>query len=322
MRWQDRDGHILGDLYFIGNGVMARRQIYQRHWPGALTPRAMERRLAKLKAEGYIDWPTPKQRRTKPIPDGESLIWLGWKGILYIAKRLGVEIAPPRSINENQLRELEKRLRENHIRWLREPKFLTLDHDLKVIDCFIAFERSVAELPRLTIETWLPEGYFYTPISDQVDTVAYHYWDQNGNRKQDRKGVVPDFFVQITDQERKINGDPHRGRFLFEIDMANHTTKKFARERAAPGAAYIRTSKRYKKRFGFNSGSWLIFTTSNDRMNNLLQETAKTLGPDARYFFFTTFDRLNANLFSDAIWRRPGRREPWALLPPAQPHLN
>ena len=90
----------------------------------------MEVRLAKLYNNGYIDWPDNKQRRTKPIP--EPMCWLGWKGILLVASKRGAHIDPPSSDNENQLRKLEKQLRDQGVLWLREPRWIQLEHDLGV----------------------------------------------------------------------------------------------------------------------------------------------------------------------------------------------
>jgi hypothetical protein len=312
MRWQERDSRILKDIQFIGDGVLSRRQIMMRHWPAAKTPRAMERRLALLKASAYISWPTQKERKTEPIPYNENIVWLDWKGILFIANEiLGLEIDPPKTARETQLRSLEKSLRDRGVRWLRKPKWLTLNHDLKVVDFYLAIERSVQELPNLTIETWLPESRFR---KEQLDEVEYHFCDREGKWQTDKKGVFPDGFVRIADQNRMVKGDSYKARFLLEVDNANHSAVKFALERAAPGAAYIQ-SPVYKAYFEYNSGAWLAATTSDRRMHSLIKETGNRVGAGARYYFFTTFDRLSANLFTQPIWWRPGRSEPWVLMP-------
>ncbi len=108
MRFQERDGELLQAIYEY-DGVLARRQLMELFWPNR-SARAMEKRLAKLHQMGYIAWPTLEQRRTRPIP--ESIVWLDWKGIAWIAGRSGMSIPSPASKNENQMRILEKRLRE------------------------------------------------------------------------------------------------------------------------------------------------------------------------------------------------------------------
>ena len=56
MRFQARDYEILKAIY-ESDGVLAKRQLQQLFWSG-MTPRAMEKRLAKLYYEGYLAWPS------------------------------------------------------------------------------------------------------------------------------------------------------------------------------------------------------------------------------------------------------------------------
>ncbi len=64
MRFQDRDGQILATLHRC-DGVLARRQIRALFWPQAST-QALERRLALLYHNAYLNWPSAAQRRTQP----------------------------------------------------------------------------------------------------------------------------------------------------------------------------------------------------------------------------------------------------------------
>ena len=136
MRFQDRDGEILETIYSYG-GVLARRQLKELFW-SYKSWRAMEKRLAKLYHNRLIDWPTRTQWRTKPV--AEPVIWLGWKGIHWLAGRGGIQVPAPASEGENQLRIFEKRLRDAGIHWLREPRWMQLEHDLAVIDFRLAVE--------------------------------------------------------------------------------------------------------------------------------------------------------------------------------------
>lgn len=72
LRFQSRDGALLSAIY-DRDGVIAKRQLKDMFWPGAST-RAMEMRLSLLYHQGYLDWPSLEQRRTRPI--SEPICWL------------------------------------------------------------------------------------------------------------------------------------------------------------------------------------------------------------------------------------------------------
>jgi hypothetical protein len=83
MRFQARDEVVLQTIQDVG-GVMAKRQLKALFWCDK-SKRAMEKRLAKLKQNEYLDWPSLEQHRTNPIP--EPVVWLDWKGAWYLAGR-------------------------------------------------------------------------------------------------------------------------------------------------------------------------------------------------------------------------------------------
>ena len=306
MRFQDRDGEILETIYEYG-GMLAKRQLKEIFWREK-SQRAMEKRLAKLFNSGLISWPSRDQWRVKPV--SEPVVWLGWKGILYIAGKAGYKNHIPISSNENQLRLLEKRLRADGIHWLREPRWMQLGHDLAVIDFRLAVEKSVQEMPNLKIEQWLNEGAFRS----QMDVVEFETINRDGSARHEKRGICPDSYFVILDEKRKIDKSPARARFLFELDMSTHDNPSFGREKASPGAAYIK-SDGYKSRFGYNSGRWLVVTTGNVRMNNLMQQTTQSAGPGSRVFFFTTFEKVSANnVLTSPIWFQVGHEAPRALF--------
>jgi len=96
--------------------------------------------------------------------------------------------------------------------------------------------------------------------------------------------------------------------------MSTHDNPSFGREKATAGFAYIRSAA-YKNRFGYNSGRWLIVTTGNVRMKNLVQQTIQSIGSGSKIFLFTTFDQLTGkNVLAEPIWTQPGSDKPITLF--------
>jgi len=306
MRFQERDGLLIQALFDYE--ILARRHIKRMFWPYAST-RAMEMRLSLLYHNGYINWPNEQQRRTKPVP--EPVIWLGWRGAVWLASQFGLDVSLPKRGTEHYLRTYAKDLREEGFRWLREPRWMQLKHDLAIIDLRFAVEEAANGSNFLKLEEWIPEGFW---LSDH-DVIEYQVKARDGEILTKKKGVRPDGYFSIVDHAHKIKGSAVRSRFLLEIDMSTHPRLRFGREKAAPGVAYIR-SPEYKERFGYQSGRWLVVTTGEKRMKNLIQHTKKEIGPDAKSFLFTTISHLTtANVLSDPIWYRFDRDEPLGLFP-------
>ncbi|MEX1248670.1 MAG: replication-relaxation family protein [Anaerolineales bacterium] len=300
MRFQARDGDILAAVHKY-DGLLAKRQIKQLFWPQA-SLQAMERRLSLLYHTAYLNMPDFDQRRIYPI--SEPIVWLGWRGVLFVASQIGIEIEPPKPVNENQLRRLEKRLREAGLRWQREPRWSQIAHDIAVNDFRLTVEQAANHWPSISLEEWIPEGEFLT----NMDTVVISSADKQ------RKGIRPDGFFVLVDHLRQIENSPAKARFLLELDNSTHPLNRFGRDKALAGLAYIR-SNAYRKRFGFNSGRWLVVCKSQARMINLKKQTEKVLGRQATNFLFTTFDKvLPTTVINMPIWWRGGSSDQIALV--------
>ncbi|MCH7662277.1 MAG: replication-relaxation family protein [Chloroflexi bacterium] len=305
LRIQSRDVELMQTIHDY-DGVLARRQIKQLFWPDK-SAQAMEARLSKLYHNAYLDWPDEHQRRIRPIP--EPLVWLGWRGALTISGNNGDGIEYPTSENENQMRTLQVRLRKHGMRWLREPNWNQVRHDLVVIDFRIAVEQSLKKNSQLSLERWIPESVFRA----NTDRIKFSVKGNNGKTYQRTKGVVPDGFFTIADTKRKANGQPHRARFLLEVDMATHDNPSFGIEKAAAGAAYIQ-SRAYRDRFGVNAGRWLVVTTGETRMQNLMRQTKQKASMNAKLFYFTTRDSLqNRDPLTHPIWWQVDKEQPQSL---------
>jgi hypothetical protein len=309
MRFQTRDGELLQLIYDYG-GVVAGRHIMAIFWPGK-TLRAMQRRLAKLYKLDYIARPTREQWKTRPIP--EAIYWLGWRGAGWIAEQSDVVVkaSTAESMNENQQRGLQVYLIKKGIYWYREPRWNQLTHDLQAIDFRLAVERAVAAFPTLTLEEWQHEGIFRT----DTDVIEIRTKNRQGLIKERKKGVCPDGYFVIVDEQRLLRGQPARARHLMEIDSATHSNPKFGRDKVAPGIAYIH-SQAYKERFGANAGRWLIQTSGQRRMRNLMQQTQRTAGDSSGFFYFTTEHLFfnSENVLTDPIWWQVGKQEPTSLF--------
>ena len=268
----------------------------------------MEKRLSKLNHGEYLAWPSRDQWRSKPIP--EPICWLGWKGILMVAGKRGIVIEPPGQSNENKLRRFEKELHDKGLHWMREPRWIQLEHDIAVTDFRLGVEQAVAEIRSLTLENWITDGTFRS----SMDVIEYAVKGKDGTLKTEKKGICPDGYFEISDERRRINGTPARARFLVEIDMSTHDNPSFGREKAIPGVAYIKSAA-YKNRFGYNSGRWLIVTTGKVRMKNLMQQTIQSVGSGSKAFLFTTFRAMaGRNVLTEAVWTQPGSDRPLALF--------
>lgn len=180
--------------------------------------------------------------------------------------------------------------------WRKEPRWFQVEHDLAVNDFRIALLEACRKDPDVVLETWIPESEFWV----YPDQVSYKY-----NEQEIKRNIRPDGFFVLT-----TSG--HRFRYLLEIDRSTEDNPRFLREKVLPGLAYIR-SKAYETRFGHRSGRWLVVTTGERRLRNMLQQARR--GDAKGLFYFTTFDQVNAQtLLHTPIWLRPDRDEPVPLL--------
>jgi hypothetical protein len=306
MRLQERDKQIIIAI-FLNEGILAVRQIFQRFWSGK-TLRAVQRRLAILTKNEYLGRPTRKDYKIRPIP--EPVCFLGWRGILVVASLMGVDVKPPKVITETNLRKLEKKLREKGVRWVREPRWSLLRHDIAVTDFRYALESSIQNLSSYSLENWLSDYVFRS----DTDEVTYRIVSRDGSIISKKKGVIPDAYFEIVDEDMSVNGESIRARFLLEMDMATHSRNRFCNDKAIPGVAYIKSGL-YKQRFGSNNGFWLVVCISTRRMKFLMKNVRERMGKDFQKFFFTTLNRVKEeDILTTPIWFHGQEKQPRALL--------
>ena len=305
MRFTERDGQIL-DAIHAYDGVLARRQIKQLFWPES-SWRVLHRRLAYLHYHSYIAKPDLDDRKIRPIP--EPVVWINWRGALHLAGKSGIKVQSPNGSNEYQIRKLRTQLRKSGFRWLREPNWSQLSHDLTVVDIRLALQNACVTNSDLEITEWVNESVFRA--NPDVIEIINRY---KSNTRKIKRGVIPDGAFLFSDLRRKRQEKPYKGRFLLELDMASHDNSSFGMEKAAVGVAYVK-SDAYRKRFGSNSGRWLVVTTGSVRMKNLIKQTKQCAGDGANLFFFSTLDLLEEeDPFISPVWFKVMQDEPVSLL--------
>lgn len=238
--------------------------------------RQMQHRMSLLFHNGYVARPDRKRRAAI----NNNVYWLGKKGASFIAGLSG------QSLKE--------------FRYRKDPKWFTLNHDTAVNDFRLELMRACNQCGDCRLEYWIPESEFLA----KPDRVEYKL--PSGKRKS--RYIRPDGCFSISSHG-------YRYQFLLEIDMATEDNPRFAREKVMPGSAYLK-SKAYRDRFGGDTyGRWLVVTTGEKRMENMVLQASQSGNRGADMFFFSTFSRLNsANLLHEAIWHAGESAEPQSLI--------
>ena len=216
----------------------------------------------------------PNKEERRKLP--EMIYWLDKAGAEIVSSLQGVL---PREFN-----------------WRKKPRWFQVEHDLAFNDFRLDMEQACQVDPMITLESWVPESEFLA----YPDKITYSY--QN---REIKRNIRPDGLFVLTTSGLRI-------RYLLEIDRSTEDNPRFYREKILPGLAYLKTNA-YEERFGHKSGRWLVVTTGERRMKNMIRQAhrAKTEG----VFYFTTFDKVSAeNILHAPIWMREDRGEPVPLL--------
>ena len=216
----------------------------------------------------------PGREKRMRLPD--MIYWLDRRGAELVASWSGMNLS--------------------EIGWRKEPRWFQVEHDLAVNDFRLDLEDACKASDKVVLETWVPEGEFWA----YPDRVEYKYQ----NRKL-KRFIRPDGFFILEAKNLIL-------RYLLEIDRSTEDNPRFLREKILPGMAYLR-SEAYKERFGYQSGRWLVVTTGDRRMENMLNQVEKATVKGE--FYFTTYDRLDEKTILWApIWFRVDRDEPLPLI--------
>jgi hypothetical protein len=202
--------------------------------------------------------------------------WLDKKGAALVASFLGTTIS--------------------EMGWRKQPRWFQVEHDLAVNDFRLDIVAACHSNPNVTLETWVPESEFWA----YPDKITYFYAE-----REKKRNIRPDGYFTL------IIGDD-RIRYLLEIDRSTEDNPRFLREKILPGLAYIR-SRAYEQRFGHKAGRWLVVTTSERRMANMLDQARRAEAKGN--FYFTIYEQISPEtVLQTPIWSRADRDDLVPLL--------
>jgi len=216
----------------------------------------------------------PNKEQRRRIP--EMIYWLDKRGAEIVASRNSAAL--------------------NGFPWRKQPRWFQVEHDLAVNDFRLDMKQGCETDPEIDLETWVPESDFWS----YPDSITYTYQGRELHRK-----IRPDGYFMLSTPE-------HYLRYLLEIDRCTEDNPRFYREKILPGLAYLK-SEAYSRRFGHKSGRWLVVTTGEKRLNNMLRQAkrAKAKG----IFYFTTYAQITVDSILRApIWQRADRDDRLPLV--------
>ncbi|MBX3083942.1 MAG: replication-relaxation family protein [Anaerolineae bacterium] len=234
-------------------------------------------RMRYLFQHGYVARPSYKRRASL----NHLMYWLDTKGAEHVSGLTGTPVTD--------------------FVYVKEPRWSQLDHDIAINDVRIAIAKACEnDLSNgITLAEWIPQSEFYSH-PDKVD-----YTDIHGTKKS--RYVRPDAFFTL-----QLTEATHH--YLLELDMATESNVRFAREKVLPGLAYLK-SPVYARRFGHNTGRFLVVTTNERKLRNMKHQTELTAGKEAKFFYFTTASHIRRDeILTKPIWYQGGKDEPMPLI--------
>lgn len=271
-----RDGRILEHIHEY-DGFLADYQVKELEFTGL---RQAQDRLGKLFHNGYLN----RTNRYGRASSGAMIYWLTRKGAMHVATSTGV--------------------RFEEFVWTKTLPVSLVQHNLLVNDFTLILQQACPLAQYLSLQYWVNESVFRTD-PDRVEYVAL-------SGKKASRNLIPDRFFVVARQGKER---PFYSRLLLELDVATHPNKRFADHKVLPGLAYLR-SETYLRRFGSNTGRWLVVTTSDTRLGFLKETTERVAGSDARTWYFTTFEQVTPEtVLTGDIWQPGGSEERVSLFP-------
>lgn len=232
-------------------------------------------RMNKLWHHDFVKKANRKWRMSLP----DQIFWLSPKGAEFVASTQGLDLS------------------EFH--WRRKPRAKMVHHELAVNDFRINVLKACEREEEVALEQWVTSREFWA----YPDTIEVRGEDGKITKRQ----VKPDGFFALRAAKRRF-------RFLLEIDLESMSNPRFQRQHVRNSLAYLK-SQAYEARFGDRSGHVLVVTTSMGRMMNMKSQTEATVGDDAHWFLFTTFEAVKPEtVLAKPIWYQGRSQKPITLL--------
>ena len=201
---------------------------------------------------------------------GEIVYTLGTAGAQYVARELASDL--------------------DSFSWRKQPRWLTLAHDLKLNDFRIAVTRAAAQDAQFELARWLSEH----ELSQDTSLPGR-----------------PDGFFILRRQSPTQYGRVEELALLPELDNSNHSLSRFVRKKVKPALKFV-GSPAYERRFGVPYGAYFVVTTGPGRLENLKRKTEEAGG--SGLFYFTTFDQVTQDsVLTASIWQLAGSTKRYAL---------
>ncbi|MCB8980262.1 MAG: replication-relaxation family protein [Ardenticatenaceae bacterium] len=238
-------------------GIMSHAQIVRLCFPGCTSTWPFER------MQHYFDHRLIKKFDAYNVngqPLGKIVYTLDKAGAGIAARKKGIDWA--------------------EFKWRRNPRWLTLVHDLTINDFRMDIREACQANPQFSVKRWISE----CELSQTNPRIP---------------GRLDSFFIL----QREVGAQTRQVEQLalhLEIDTGNHSLNRFIKRKVKPILRYF-GSEKYFNQFGIRDGVCLIVTNSEKRLFNLKQAIEENRGEGL--FYLTTSTAVSAQtVLKKPIW--------------------
>lgn len=238
-------------------GVMSHAQIVRLCFPGCTSTWPFER------MQHYFDHRLVKKFDAYNVNGqqlGKIIYTLDTKGAGIAARRKGIDW--------------------DTFKWRRNPRWLTLVHDLAINDFRLAVREACQANPQFLVKRWISECEL-SQVSPQIS------------------GRLDSFFI-LQRQDRTQARQVEQLALHLEIDTGNHSLNRFVKRKVKPILRYFGSDK-YFNQFGVRDGVCLIVTNSEKRLKNLKQAIEENRG-EALFYLTTSAAVSEQTVLTEPIW--------------------
>lgn len=238
-------------------GVMSHAQIVRLCFPGCASTWPFER------MQHYFDHRLVQKYDAYNV-NGQQL-----GKIVYTLDKKGAAIAARK-----------KRIDWANFKWRRNPRWLTLVHDLAINDFRLDVREACQANPRFSVKRWISE-YELSQTSPKIP------------------GRLDSFFIlqrEVGTQAKQVE----QLTLHLEIDTGNHSLNRFVKRKVKPILRYFGSDK-YFSQFGIRDGVCLIVTNSEKRLHNLKQTIEENRG-EGLFYLTTSAAVSRQTVLTEPIW--------------------